>query len=296
MDARKAIAEFLKVDLANVTVHVTLLGGGFGRKSKPDFICERRLFLARAVGAVRVQWTREDDLQHSYYHSVAAHRLAALDSSGKVTAWLHRSAYPAIASVFAPNVPGPSADELTNGASDIPFDIPNMSVEACPAVAMARIGWYRSVNAVHYGFAIGSFVDELAHAAKQDTGDFLLQLIGSDRQVDLSKAGLVAPASNYGATWADHPLDSARARGRAAGDGQERDGRGGKLRAARGVASPSIAASCRTWRWWWRSRCSPTGPCWCRRRPSRSTPGMSPTPIVPGHRWRALITAMSNTL
>lgn len=213
MDARKALAEYLKVDVANVTVHVTLLGGGFGRKSKPDFVCEAA-FLAKAVGApVRVQWTREDDLRHSYYHSVAAHHLeAALDSSGKVTAWLHRSAYPAIAATFAPNVPGPSADELTNGASDIPFDIPNMSIEACPAVAMARIGWYRSVNAIHHGFAIGSFVDELAHAAKQDTGDFLLQLIGSDRQVDLSKAGLVAPASNYGATWADHPLDSARAR------------------------------------------------------------------------------------
>ncbi len=213
MDARKTLAEYLKVDVANVTVHVTLLGGGFGRKSKPDFVCEAA-FLAKAVGApVRVQWTREDDLRHSYYHSVAAHHLeAALDSSGKVTAWLHRSAYPAISATFAPNVPGPSADELTNGASDIPFDIPNMSIEACPAVAMARIGWYRSVNAIHHGFAIGSFVDELAHAAKQDTGDFLLQLIGSDRQVDLSKAGLVAPASNYGATWTDHPLDSARAR------------------------------------------------------------------------------------
>ena len=102
---------------------------------------------------VRVQWTREDDLRHSYYHSVAAHRLeAALDSSGKVTAWLHRSAYPAISATFAPNVPGPEPDELTNGASDIPFDIPNMSVEACPAVAMARIGWYRSVNAIDHGF------------------------------------------------------------------------------------------------------------------------------------------------
>ena len=213
MDTRKTLAEFLKVDLANITVHVTLLGGGFGRKSKPDYVCEAA-YLAREVGApVRVQWTREDDLRHSYYHSVAAHRLeAALDSSGKVTAWLHRSAYPAISATFAPNVPGPEADELTNGASDIPFDIPNMSVEACPAVAMARIGWYRSVNAIHHGFAIGSFVDELARAAKQDTGDFLLQLMGSDRQVDLSKAGLVAPASNYGATWADHPLDTARAK------------------------------------------------------------------------------------
>lgn len=213
MDARKTIAEYLKLDVANVTVHVTLLGGGFGRKSKPDFICEAA-FLSREVGApVRVQWTREDDLRHSYLHSPAAHRLeAGLDTSGKVVAWRHRSAYPAIGATFAPNVKGAEADELTNGASDIPFDIPNLQVEICPAVAHTRIGWYRSVNAIHHGFAIGSFVDELARAAGKDPADFLLQLIGPDRRVDLSSAGLVKPASNYGASWADHPLDSARAR------------------------------------------------------------------------------------
>ncbi len=212
-DARNTVAQYLKVDAANVAVHVTLLGGGFGRKSKPDFICEAA-FLSREIGApVRVQWTREDDLRNSYLHSVAAHRLeAGLDASGKVTSWLHRSAYPAIGATFAPNVSGAEPDELTNGASDIPFDIPNMSVEICPAVAHTRIGWYRSVNAIHHGFAIGSFVDELAYAAKKDPADFLLGLLGPDRVVDLSKAGLVAPASNYGATWADHPLDSGRAR------------------------------------------------------------------------------------
>ncbi len=213
MDARKTVAQYLKVDPANVTVHVTLLGGGFGRKSKPDFICEAA-YLSREVGApVRVQWTREDDLRNSYLHSVAAHHLeAGLDTNGKVTAWLHRSAYPAIGATFAPNVTGPEPDELTNGASDIPFDIPNMSIEACPAVAHTRTGWYRSVNAIHHGFAIGSFVDELAQAAGKDPADFLLALIGSDRKVDLSKAGLVAPASNYGASWTDHPLDTSRAR------------------------------------------------------------------------------------
>jgi isoquinoline 1-oxidoreductase beta subunit len=109
-------------------------------------------------------------------------------------------------------VSGPTPDELINGASDVPWNVPHMSVEVCPAVAHTRIGWYRSVNAIHHGFAIGSFVDELAHAAKKDSADFLLTLIGRDRQVDLSKAGLVAPASNYGGTWTDHPLDSARAR------------------------------------------------------------------------------------
>ena len=212
-DARAAIAAFLKVDVEKVTVHVTLLGGGFGRKSKPDFMCEAA-WLAREVGApVRVQWTREDDLRHSYYHSVAAHRLeAGFDAQGKVVAWRHRSAYPSISATFAPNVAGDSPDGLTNGASDLPFAIPNVSVEVCPAKAHARIGWYRSVNAIHHGFAIGSFVDELARAAGKDPVQFLLELLGPDRIVDLSKDGLAAPASNYGASWTDHPMDSARAK------------------------------------------------------------------------------------
>lgn len=213
MDARKTLAEYLKVDVEKVQVHVTLLGGAFGRKSKPDFICEAA-WLAREVGApVRVQWTREDDLRNSYLHSCAAHRLeGALDAQGKVTAWRHRTAYPAIAASFAPGVKGAEPDELTNGASDVPWDVPNLQVEIGEAPAHTRIGWFRSVNAIHHGFAIGSFVDELARAAKRDSADFLLELIGPARRVDLSAAGLVKPASNYGASWADHPLDTARAR------------------------------------------------------------------------------------
>lgn len=214
MDARSTIAQYLKTDVANVAVHVTLLGGGFGRKSKPDFLCEAA-FLAREVGApVRVQWSREDDLRNSYYHSAAAHRLeATLDAQGKVAAWRHRSAYPPISATFSAAVTGPTPDELLNGASDVPWDIPNMSVEVCPAVAHARIGWFRSVNAIHHGFAIGSFVDELAGAAQQDPAAFLLQLIGPDRTVDLPTSGLVdAPKNYYGASWTDHPLNTARAR------------------------------------------------------------------------------------
>ena len=212
-DARNTIAKYLGIDDAKVTVNVTLLGGAFGRKSKPDFICEAA-WLAREVGApVRVQWTREDDLRNSYYHTVAAHRLeAGIDGDGTVTAWRHRVAYPAIDATFAADVAGAGPDDLTNGASDIPFAIRHMSVEICPAKAHTRIGWYRSVNAIHHGFAIGSFVDELAIATGKDPGKFLLELLGPDRTVDLSRDGLVAPASNYGGTWTDYPLDTARAR------------------------------------------------------------------------------------
>jgi isoquinoline 1-oxidoreductase beta subunit len=213
-DARRTIAAFLKVDVEKVTVHVTLLGGAFGRKSKPDYVCEAA-WLSREMGTpVRVQWTREDDMRNSYYHTVAAHRLeAGLDARGKVVAWRHRTAYPAISATFAPNVTGPDTGDLLNGASDVPYEIPNMSVEVCPAVAHTRIGWFRSVNAIHNGFAIGSFVDELAHAAKKDPVQFLLELIGPDRQVDLSKNGLVAPPKDYyGARWSDYPSDSVRAK------------------------------------------------------------------------------------
>ncbi|MBV6522595.1 MAG: Membrane-bound aldehyde dehydrogenase [pyrroloquinoline-quinone] [Gemmatimonadaceae bacterium] len=212
-DARGTVAKYLGTDESKVTVHVTLLGGAFGRKSKPDYICEAA-WLSREVGVpVRVQWTREDDLRNSYYHTVAAHRLeAGFDGNGTVTAWRHRVAYPAIDAIFAQDVEGPGPDDLTNGASDIPYAIPNIRVEVCPAVAHTRIGWYRSVNAIHHGFAIGSFIDELAVESKKDPAKYLLDLLGPDRVVDLSKDGLVAPASNYGGTWTDYPLDTGRAR------------------------------------------------------------------------------------
>ena len=102
---REDVAKYLGLSPENVTVHVTLLGGGFGRKSKPDFAIEAAL-LSREMGGkpVRVVWTREDDLHHDFYHTVSVEHLeAGLDAQGKVTAWLHRSVAPSIASIFGPD-------------------------------------------------------------------------------------------------------------------------------------------------------------------------------------------------
>src|SRR6185436_3295914 len=95
------VARALGLAREKVTVHVTLLGGAFGRKAKPDFIVEAAL-LAREAGApVRVQWSRDDDIRHGYYHTVSAQRLdAALDARGGITAWRHRSAFPSISATF----------------------------------------------------------------------------------------------------------------------------------------------------------------------------------------------------
>lgn len=206
---RDTLAGILEIPKEDITVHATWLGGAFGRKSKPDFVVEAAL-IARDVGKpVKVTWTREDDIQHGYFHSVSAQHLeAALDDKGKCTAWLHRSAFPSISSTFAPDIKGPSADEMGLGATDTPFDIPNLQVEACDAEAHVRIGWLRAVSNIYHVFAVQSFVGELALAAGRDQKDYLLDLIGSPRTVDPTKEG--AEYSNYDASLEDYPIQTER--------------------------------------------------------------------------------------
>jgi isoquinoline 1-oxidoreductase beta subunit len=210
-EARSTVAELLGIPADKVTVHITFLGGGFGRKSKADFVSEAA-FLARAARApVRVQWTREDDVRHCYYNSVSMQRLrAGLDAHGKVTAWLHRTAFPPIGSTFG-DVNRPTAQDLQQGVLDLALDVPNVRAEACAADAHVRIGWYRSVYNIFHAFAIGSFMDEIAHARGQDPRDVLLEIIGPPRTVSLAALG-VAKLQNYGAPLSEHPVDAGRLR------------------------------------------------------------------------------------
>lgn len=211
--ARDTVAAMLKIPKENVVVNVTLLGGAFGRKSKPDFAIEAA-WLAQATGTpVKVVWTREDDIQNGFPHTVSMQRLeAGLDGAGRIAAWRHRIASPPIASVFAPAQEFHSEGELELGVLDMPYEIPNVRVEVCRAPAHSRIGWYRSVSNVPHAFAICSFMDELAQAAGKDPLAFLLESLGADRHLDMTKTGATKEFSNYGAKWEDHPNDIARHR------------------------------------------------------------------------------------
>lgn len=208
--ARSEVAKALGVDESKVTMHVTLLGGGFGRKSKPDFCVEAAL-LAKAAGApVRVQWMREDDVRHDYYHSTCAARLvASLDDEGAITGWLHRNAFPSIRSTFRPNVTLGDVGELQQGVLDYPLSPPNVRAENCEAIAHVRIGWLRSVHNINAAFAIGSFIDEIAVARGADPMDVLREVIGPPRIVGLGELG-VEKLPNYGAPLDKHPVDVGR--------------------------------------------------------------------------------------
>lgn len=179
--ARREVANFLKTDQSNVTINVTFLGGGFGRKAKPDFIVEATAVSKAINGPIQVVWSREDDIQHSYYHTVSSQYMkGALDQKGNVTGWLHRFALPTIGSTFDPSKNSPQPWEASS-ASNLPYDIPNFQVETGKADSHVRIGWMRSVINIPHGFAINVFADELAYKAGKDPLEFRLNLIGKDR-------------------------------------------------------------------------------------------------------------------
>ncbi len=187
--AREEVAVFLDTDKENVTINVTFLGGGFGRKSKPDFVVEA-VIISKAINApVQVVWTREDDVQNSYYHTVSAQYMkGALDSNGNVIGWLHRVAYPSITSTFAPDTGYAAGFEFGQGLVNIPYQIENIRCENGKAPAHVRIGWFRSVINIIQGFSVNVFVDELAVKASKDPLQFRLDLLGDDR-IEKSKSG-----------------------------------------------------------------------------------------------------------
>jgi isoquinoline 1-oxidoreductase beta subunit len=190
-----------------VEVDVTLLGSGFGRKSKPDYCVEAALLSRELKRPVHMTWTREDDVQHDYYHAISAiHCEAAVGDNGRPVAWLQRVAYPSIGSTFSKGADRPAAFEAEMGHTDLPYDVPNLSLEVCRAKAHTRIGWLRSVCHIQQNFAVGSFVDELAHAAGRDPLEYLLDALGADRMIDMAAAKL----SNRGAKAKDYPYDIGR--------------------------------------------------------------------------------------
>lgn len=206
---RQEISDFLGIDLDKVTVNVTFLGGGFGRKSKPDFVLEAVALSKMVALPVQVMWTREDDIQHSYYHAISAQYLKASIDNNIVTGWLHRTAYPSITSTFMPGVNHGAGFEFQQGMINMPYDIKNVRFENGEAAAHVRIGWLRSVYNIIHGFSINVFADELATAAGKDSLEFRLEMIGSDRiypsdnnyKLDTAKLKNVLKKAGQNAGW-----------------------------------------------------------------------------------------------
>jgi len=221
---QEEVAKALGLKKENVTCHVTFLGGGFGRKSKPDYAVEAAVLSKKTGKPVKVIWSREDDIKFDYYHSVAAMYLkAALDDSGKPKAWLQRSVFPPIGSTFKEGEVYGGAGEMSMGWNVVPFDVPNFRSENGQAAAHVRIGWLRSVANIYHAFAVQSFANELAYAANRDPYDYLLTLIGSARSIDSGQSADMNQKYPYDTARLRHVADVAAEK---AGWGKKKFGKG----------------------------------------------------------------------
>jgi isoquinoline 1-oxidoreductase/isoquinoline 1-oxidoreductase beta subunit len=192
---RFRVAEALGLDAADVAVHTTLVGGGFGRRLFADYAVEAACLAQRLAQPVKVIWSREDDQQHDRYRPMAVARLVGAVERGAITGWHHRvvtqsivfgeggdfvgarlpDATPrALRRVLAGSAPRlflrqalPDATS-TEGAAELPYAIPHVRVELTTAETGVRVGFWRGVGHSHTAFATESFLDELIHAAKLD--------------------------------------------------------------------------------------------------------------------------------
>jgi len=203
------VSSELGIPKEDVICNVTLLGGGFGRKSKPDYVAEAAVLSKKLSRPVKVVWTREDDIKFDYYNAVAAMYLkAAVDEKGKPTAWLQRSVFPPITSIYDVSQVYGDPPHLAQGWTDLPYDLPNIRIENGPAQAHVRIGWLRSVANIYHAFGVQCFTDELAHRANRDPVEYLLDLIGPPRTLDFTNVQY----PNYGADYKTYPWETGRLR------------------------------------------------------------------------------------
>ncbi|AOJ06779.1 xanthine dehydrogenase family protein molybdopterin-binding subunit [Burkholderia mayonis] len=206
------------LDPSKVTIHTLYAGGSFGRRANAwsDYVVEA-VSIAKALGAngtpVKLQWTREDDIHGGLYRPMYFHKLdAALTKDGKLVAWRHRIVGQSIlaGTPFEPVMVKNGIDQTSvEGAANLPYAVPNVSVELTTTKAGVPVLWWRVVGSSHTAYAVEAFIDEAAHAAGNDPYLFRRDLLAHEPRM---KAVLELAAEKAG--WDPRkPLPKGRGRG-----------------------------------------------------------------------------------
>ena len=176
--ARGDVAKALGLPEEKVIVHVTFLGGGFGRRAFPDFVVEAAQ-VAKAAGApVQVTWTRQDDLQGDFFRPCGQNELrAGLDAKGGLVAWHHLVRSPSISRSNFGSAGKPGHPDVVEGAVTVPYRASAILIDSAVPDVGVRLGWWRSVYASQNAFAEECFLDEVAAAAGKDPLAFRLALL-----------------------------------------------------------------------------------------------------------------------
>lgn len=198
---------------AQVKIHTTFLGGGFGRRANPanDFVGEAVHVAKAAKVPVKVVWTREDDMHGGYYRPMWYDRMTGgLDDKGNPIAWTHTIVGQSILQgtpfeqfLVKDGIDGTSVE----GAADLLYGIPNLQVDLHTPKIGVPVLWWRSVGHSHNGFAVEAFFDELAHAGGKDSFELRRTLLANQPRMK-AVLELVAQKAKWGT-----PTPAGRGRG-----------------------------------------------------------------------------------
>lgn len=182
--ARWKAAQAAGISTDAVTLHLPYLGGGFGRRLETDMVEQAVAIALRSQGApVKLVWSREEDMQHDMYRPAAVARFtAALDASGAPLAWLNKVAAPSIGlGTMSRLLPALAMDmpdkNQIEGAFDLAYAVPNLSVRQLRVATPVPVGSWRSVGHSYNAFFTECFIDELAQSAKQDAVAYRRRLL-----------------------------------------------------------------------------------------------------------------------
>jgi len=204
------------LDPQQVFINTLYAGGSFGRRANSwsDYIVEA-VSIAKAHGAdgtpIKLQWTREDDIRGGLYRPMYFHKLeAGLDANRELIAWRHVIVGQSImaGTVMAAMIKDGIDATSVEGAANIAYEIPNVSVDLATMSTGVPVLWWRVVGSSHTTLAVEAFVDEAAHAAGQDPYEFRRKLLAKEPRM---KAVLELAAQKAG--WTSAPLEKGRGRG-----------------------------------------------------------------------------------
>lgn len=183
-NAKSEVAKALGLSENNVTVHVTLMGGGFGRRLVSDFAIEAAEISKTSGRTVKLTWTRKEDIKFGYYRPPSMHVLkGSVGADGKPLKFFHHVIAPSIRQMrFDKNLTAEKS-EINEGTVDLEYQIPNLKITGSLIPTHVPISWWRAVYNSQNPFAVESFIDELAYAVGKDPYEFRKQMLPKDSRL-----------------------------------------------------------------------------------------------------------------
>ena len=210
-----AIAQVLGLPIEKVRLQTILAGGSFGRRAQQTtHIAIELAEVAKAIGpgkAVKLVWTREDDMRGGYYRPFSVHRMRGAVRDGKIVAWSDTIVGQSImkGSPFEAMAMKDGMDSTAyEGSNEIPYDVANFKCDLHQVDVGVPVLWWRSVGHTHTGYAVEAFVDELLEAAGKDPVEGRLELMSKKPR----HAGVLRAVAEL-SDWKNAKLEPGRARG-----------------------------------------------------------------------------------